>query len=227
MAWRSHGSDNVSLVDTLARNGLVRTPRVKEAMLAVDRGLFSKSKEEAYHDNPHGIGFSVTISAPHMHASCLEALQDHLYAGARVLDVGSGSGYLTACMGVMVKPDGVAYGIEHVPELVSWSEQNMQKSSVGKELVEAGNVVFVVGDGRKGLPEHAPFDCIHVGAASPHEPRELMNQLKVGGRLIVPVGTYKQEMLQIDRVSETQWKNSTLMGVQYVPLTDLQTQLNW
>jgi len=195
----------------------------------------------------------VTISAPHMHASCLEALQDHLYAGARVLDVGSGSGYLTACMGVMVKPDGVAYGIEHVPELVSWSEQNMQKSSVGKELVEAGNVVsvgkrgdsccmeerrltvvtmpipqvFVVGDGRKGLPEHAPFDCIHVGAASPHEPRELMNQLKVGGRLIVPVGTYKQEMLQIDRVSETQWKNSTLMGVQYVPLTDLQTQLNW
>lgn len=87
--------------------------------------------------------------------------------------------------------------------------------------------VFVVGDGRKGLPEHAPFDAIHVGAASPHEPRELMNQLKVGGRLIVPVGTYHQEMLQIDRVSETQWSRSSLMGVQYVPLTDLQTQLNW
>jgi protein-L-isoaspartate(D-aspartate) O-methyltransferase len=61
-----------------------------------------------------------------------------------VLDVGSGSGYLTACMGVMVKPDGVAYGIEHVPELVHWSEQNMQKSSVGKELMEAGNVVSLV-----------------------------------------------------------------------------------
>jgi protein-L-isoaspartate(D-aspartate) O-methyltransferase len=76
-----------------------------------------------------------------MHAACLEALASHLTPGAKALDVGSGSGYLTACMGAMVRPDGVVYGIEHVPELVIWSDANMQTSDACKALAESRNVV--------------------------------------------------------------------------------------
>jgi protein-L-isoaspartate(D-aspartate) O-methyltransferase len=90
-----------------------------------------------------------------MHAQCLELLQDHLKPGAIALDVGSGSGYLAACMGELVKPDGKVYGIEHIDELNEIAKKSMKKTN--PQLLDSV-VELVTGDGRMGLREHAPFD---------------------------------------------------------------------
>lgn len=97
MAWRSSGRTHAELVHRLRQHGIIRTQRVYDALLAVDRGGYSKWSP--YEDAPQTIGSGATISAPHMHAYALESLHSKLVPGAKVLDVGSGSGYLTAVMG--------------------------------------------------------------------------------------------------------------------------------
>jgi protein-L-isoaspartate(D-aspartate) O-methyltransferase len=104
MAWRSHGKTNAELIRNLRANGIIRSDAVESAMLAVDRGNYSRNNP--YMDAPQGIGYGVTISAPHMHAHALELLKDKLMHGDRALDVGSGSGYLTACMAIMLGEKG-------------------------------------------------------------------------------------------------------------------------
>lgn len=106
-------------------------------MLKVDRSYYCPSRSP-YQDSPYSIGYGATISAPHMHAYALEALKDKLVEGAQVLDVGSGSGYLTACMAHMVGPGGVVYGVDHIKELVSQSEENIRSDC--PELLDSGRV---------------------------------------------------------------------------------------
>ncbi|GFG39839.1 hypothetical protein Cfor_08819 [Coptotermes formosanus] len=125
MAWRSHGRDNSDMVRNLRANGIIRSQIVEDVMLQVDRGKYAKFNP--YMDAPQGIGYGVTISAPHMHAHALELLKDHLKEGERALDVGSGSGYLTVCMALMVGETGMAVGIDHIPELVDFSRSNVQR----------------------------------------------------------------------------------------------------
>ena len=88
MEWRSHGNDNDDLVSKLKRNKIIKSRRVEDAMRKVDRGNYCSISP--YMDSPQAIGYGVTISAPHMHAHALEMLKDHLYEGAKALDVGSG-----------------------------------------------------------------------------------------------------------------------------------------
>lgn len=95
-------------------------------MLKVDRSYYCTSKYP-YNDYPDGIGYGATISAPHMHAKALDVLADKLVDGAKVLDVGSGSGYLTSCIAHMIGPKGNVYGIDHVKELVQQSESNIKR----------------------------------------------------------------------------------------------------
>lgn len=117
-----------------------------------------------------------------MHASAAESLLPFLYPGARVLDIGSGSGYLTHVLANLVGGDGSAIGVDHIQGLVDLATSNMSKSSEGKEMLRTGQVVFVKADGRKGWKDGAPYDAIHVGAAALEAHASLIEQLKAPGR---------------------------------------------
>ncbi|KAA0192839.1 L-isoaspartyl protein carboxyl methyltransferase, partial [Fasciolopsis buskii] len=231
MAWQSSGRTHAELIQNLYKNRVIITEKIKNAMLAVDRGYFAKSSP--YEDRPLSIGFSATISAPHMHAHALEALCDHLKPGAHVLDVGSGSGYLTACMALLVGENGVAVGIEHIENLTSLAKANVANwlQHTNKELVAnvtvGKNLQLITGDGREGWPAAAPYDAIHVGAAAAKIPTALYEQLKPGGRLICPEGPEggNQYLVQVDRLPDGSFTRTPLMGVIYVPLTDRDRQL--
>eukprot|EP00124_Ichthyophonus_hoferi_P003090 Ihof_evm6s247 gene=Ihof_evmTU6s247 len=190
MAWRCSASTHAGLVNRLKQAGIITSDRVLQAMFHVDRMNFAVDKSEAYMDRPHSIGFAATISAPHMHAMCLEQLENYLHEGANVLDVGCGCGYLTVCMATMVGENGKVYGIDHIPELVQLSIDNTAKEH--QHLLNK-NVFYQVEDGFKGLPEHGPFDAIHVGAAAPSLPMALVHQLKPLGAMVIPIGTFSQE----------------------------------
>lgn len=151
----------------------------------VDRGHYSPALP--YQDSPQPIGFSATISAPHMHAAAAESLLPFLYPGAKVLDIGSGSGYLTHVLSKLVgsEGEGKVVGIDHIQGLVDLANNNMRKSEDGREMLRNGKIQFVKGDGRKGWAEGGPYDAIHVGAAATEAHPTILDQLKSPGRLVL------------------------------------------
>merc|ERR1740117_504102 len=114
-------------------------------------------------DCPHDIGHGVTISAPHMHATALDCLNPVIGPNARVLDVGSGSGYLSVCL-ARLAPNVKVIGVDVIPPIVDWSVENVKKNHA--DLLKSGLMVLKVADGWKGDESNAPFDAIHVGAAA-------------------------------------------------------------
>lgn len=155
-----------------------------------------------------------------MHASAAESLLPFLHPTARVLDIGSGSGYLTHVLANLLGPEGKVVGIDHIPSLVDLARANMAKSEHGKELLANGKVKFVCGDGRQGWREGGPYDAIHVGAAAREEHAGLVEQLRAPGRLFIPVGDYNQYIWVVDKGEDGQVKREKGFGVRYVPLTD-------
>ncbi|GES88411.1 protein-L-isoaspartate(D-aspartate) O-methyltransferase-like isoform X1 [Rhizophagus clarus] len=220
MAWYCSANSNEDLVNNLKMANIINSKRVEEAMKTVDRRKYVS--QSPYRDSPQQIGYGATISAPHMHAHALENLEPFLQPGMKVLDIGCGSGYLTACLAEMVGPEGKVVGIEHIKELVDMSRKNIQKDR--PELLESQRVILVHGDGREGYLEEAPYDCIHVGAAAEKTPHALINQLKAPGRLFIPVGGYDQYIYQIDKDVNGNVTHKKVMGVMYVPLTDADKQ---
>ncbi|KAK4735174.1 hypothetical protein R3W88_009435 [Solanum pinnatisectum] len=215
---------NRGMTEQLRRYGVIKSQKVTEIMETVDRGLFVPEGTPAYVDSPMSIGYNATISAPHMHAMCLELLEDRLQPGMHALDVGSGTGYLTACFALMVGPQGRVVGVEHIPELVAWSIKNVEKSAAAP-LLKEGSLSLHVGDGRKGWPEHAPYDAIHVGAAAADVPQDLIDQLKPGGRMVIPVGTFFQDLKVIDKKLDGSISVRSETKVRYVPLTSREAQI--
>lgn len=167
---------------------MIRDEMVAKGMLAVDRADFClpSAVSLAYSDHPLDIGHHVTISAPHMHAFALQHSLPALQRPGpkRVLDVGSGSGYLTAVYAMMEGVERVV-GVECVSELVEDAKRNVQKHHA--QLLKSGKIVFVCGDGRKGYPDAAPYDVIHVGAAAPHVPQDVSSLAAVALSLIPDV----------------------------------------
>lgn len=199
-------------------------------MKDTDRKLYCRVAYP-YVDRPYSIGYQATISAPHMHAYALELLQNHLKPNAKVLDVGSGSGFLSVCFSRFLQAQspsssGIVIGIEHHPKLVEFSIENI--NSDDPKLLAEGKVKIIQGDGRLGCEEFAPFDAIHVGAAAKEIPESLLKQLAIGGRMICPVGPAgeTQHLEKYDKLPNGEVKKETLMAVVYVPLTDLNNWLN-
>ncbi|GAB1316977.1 Protein-beta-aspartate methyltransferase [Madurella fahalii] len=235
MAWRSSGATNRDLIENLWRNELITHPDVKEAFLKVDRGHYAPSFP--YDDSPQPIGHHATISAPHMHAAAVEKLLPYVVPSEanpapRVLDIGSGSGYLTHVLAELVG-DGagagaVVVGVEHIAPLKELGERNMAKSPRGRELLASGRVRFRVGDGRKGWVEQGEegrkWDAIHVGASAAEVHPELLEQLKAPGRMFIPVdddaGGWSQHIWCVDKDKDGKVEKKKLFGVRYVPLTD-------
>ena len=220
MSWLSSGVDNNDLVNNLFKLGVVKSKHVVDIMKKVDRANYCS--HNPYMDAPQSIGFGQTISAPHMHARCLDLLQEHLKPGMKVLDIGSGSGYLTACMSLMVEPKGKVVGIDHYAGLVNMSIENMRRDGKGY-LLDSGSIVLLSGDGRKGFTQEGPYNAIHVGAAAPNLPQDLVDQLAPGGRMIIPEGPEgeAQSLNRIDKSMEGKVSRKELLEVSYVPLNDL------
>ncbi|KAM7479827.1 hypothetical protein LguiA_028040 [Lonicera macranthoides] len=223
--WTGIGiQKNKQMVEHLKHYGVVRSNKVAEVMETVDRAMFVPEGIPPYVDCPMDIGYNATISAPHMHASCLQLLEQNLQPGMHALDVGSGSGYLTACFAVMVGPQGRAVGVEHIPELVAYSIKNVQNSAAAP-LLQKGSLSMHVGDGRLGWPESAPYDAIHVGAAAAEIPPALIEQLRPGGRLVIPVGNINQDLKVVDKNLDGSISVRSEASVRYVPLTSREAQL--
>lgn len=186
----------------------IKDPRVLEAMRQVPRHRFAPPglQELAYADAPLPLGQGATLSQPFIVAFMAEALL--LKGGEKVLEVGSGSGYLLAVLSHLA---GEVHGVEREEALV-------QSSS--RLLHELGNPAQVHGgDGRMGLPTEAPFDAIVLSCAAEELPLGLLDQLKEGGRMVMPLGPAHghQELLRLTKLGEG-LKEERLMGVAFVPL---------
>ena len=142
-----------------------------------------------------------------------------------VLDVGFGSGYLTVAMSKMMNDKGCVIGIEHIRDLYNFGMNNICKHH--KNLLENKAIELVLGDGRFGYKEKAPYRCIHIGAASRQPPKDIIDQLEVGGRLVMPLGdSNDQYIYTIDKHSDGNITMSKGLSVCYVALTSAKKQLN-
>src|SRR3954447_19833860 len=197
----------------IARRG-IRDSRVLDAMRCVPREAFVEPgfEEFAYEDGPLPIGEGQTISQPYIVALMIEAAE--LRPGDRVLEIGAGSGYAAAVMSQIANR---VYAIERYPSLGEAARRRF--SSLGYD-----NIELRVDDGTLGWPEAAPFDAILVAAGGPNVPPRLKQQLAVGGRLVIPVGSKEREqkLLKITRRSETEFEQEDLGEVMFVPLVGQQ-----
>jgi protein-L-isoaspartate(D-aspartate) O-methyltransferase len=202
-----HQGMRKKLVDGLKTKG-IRNPQILEAIGKIPRHLFMESTfiNFAYKDQAFPIGAGQTISQPYTVACQTQFLQ--VEKNEKVLEVGTGSGYQAA---VLLELGAKVFTIERQKELYK---------KVQKFLPEIGYTpALFFGDGYKGLPNFAPFDKILVTAGAPSVPEDLKTQLKIGGRLVIPVGTEQhQTMKVIIRVSETEFKTEKHGDFVFVPL---------
>ena len=195
------------MTETQIRARGVRDPAVLAAMAKVPRHLFVPEglRRQAYVDEPLPIGEGQTISQPYIVAYMTEALA--LRGGEKVLEVGTGSGYQTA---VLAEIAGTVWTVEIVEKLAL-------RARAALDALGYSNVRYRIGDGSAGWAEEAPFDAIMVTAAAARMPEDLEDQLAVGGRMIVPVGTDSQELVLVRR-GKTGIKRDSLLAVRFVPL---------
>ncbi|HET8753988.1 MAG TPA: protein-L-isoaspartate(D-aspartate) O-methyltransferase [Salinimicrobium sp.] len=188
----------------------IKDEKVLEAIKTIPRHLFMDSsfEDHAYQDKPFPIAADQTISQPYTVAFQTELLQ--VSKGMSVLEIGTGSGYQTA---VLCEMGAKVYSIERQQEL--FKKTKLFLSKLGYRPKYLG-----FGDGYKGLPEYAPFDRIIVTAGAPEIPKPLMSQLKIGGKLVIPVGKNVQIMTLLERKSENEFEKTEFGEFRFVPLLE-------
>ena len=199
------------MVELIEQRG-VTAPRVITAMLRVAREKFvpESEREFAYGDYPLRIGHGQTISQPYIVAYMVEAL--NLKGGEKVLEVGAGSGYAAA---VLAEMGTKVYAIERIEALVEQARANLAAA-------DYDTVHLRCGDGSHGWAEEAPFDAILVSAGAQHLPQDLIDQLAIGGRMVIPVGPQPeyQELIRVTREVGDRVRQERLGGVRFVPLIE-------
>jgi protein-L-isoaspartate(D-aspartate) O-methyltransferase len=185
----------------------IQDARVLEVLRKIPRHLFvpENLKDQAYNDEPLPIGSGQTISQPYIVAYMTEQL--HLEGTERVLEIGTGSGYQAAVLAELVQR---VYSIEIIPEL-SYQAQKVL------DILGYTNIEFKIGNGYFGWPDAAPFDAIIVTAAPEKIPQTLIDQLKIGGRMIIPVGDFFQNLYLVEK-KEDGIKKENKLPVRFVPL---------
>lgn len=186
----------------------VKDPRVLAAMRKVPRHKFVPSElvNAAYEDNPLPLMLGQTVSQPYIVGYMTQALA--LSGGERVLEIGTGSGYQAAVLAELVSE---VYTIEILPELASYAKSKL-------DALGYKNIRVRCGDGYMGWPDAAPFDRIIVTAAPTHIPQPLVDQLKPGGKMIIPVGQLEQELVLVEKTDKGVSRRSTI-PVRFVPMT--------
>jgi protein-L-isoaspartate(D-aspartate) O-methyltransferase len=202
---------DVELAEALRRQGISDT-RVLEVIRSLDRSAFvpESMRDVAGQDTPLPIGHGQTISQPFIVAFMTEAL--NLQPGERVLEIGTGSGYQTA---VLARLGAEVYTVESLPELAGPARERLERLGLS-------GIHFRVGDGSAGWPEDAPFDAIMGTAAPERLPPALYQQLRPGGRLVLPVGPRQgaQELIRVTRPLRGEAPQvEKLLGVRFVPMT--------
>lgn len=184
--------------------------RVLDAMRAVPRHFFVPSalKFQAYKDNALPIAAKQTISQPFIVARMSELLQ--LAPESRILEIGAGSGYQTAILALLA---GRIFAIERIPQLAAEAQERLD--AFGMQ-----NVMLRCADGTNGWPEYAPYDGILVAAGSPDVPEPLLQQLKIGGRLVIPIGQDQktQHLIRVTRSTEKNFRTEDFGACAFVPL---------
>ncbi|MFA7403054.1 MAG: protein-L-isoaspartate(D-aspartate) O-methyltransferase [Pelobacteraceae bacterium] len=200
---------DIMIRDHLIGRG-IRDPAVLKAMREVPREEFIDALmlENAYDDHPLPITEGQTISQPYIVAYMTEALE--LNAADRVLEIGTGSGYAAAVLSRIVES---VHSVERLGGLAQVARQRLERLGYM-------NIVVHEADGTLGWPEHAPYNAIVVTAGAPKVPKPLLEQLEIGGRLVIPVGTSLdvQMLIRVRRMSEHDFRSEELCGVRFVPL---------
>lgn len=209
------------VIKRLIEEGILKSPHVIKAMTKVPREQFvlQEYKKYAWVDTPLPTFKGQTISAIHMVAWMNELLD--LKVGHKVLEIGAGSGYHAATIAEIVAPEDVpdnlkghVYTVEIIEELVELAKQNLSR------LNYSTRVTVIHSDGSLGYPKAAPYDRILVTAAAPQIPPPLLSQLKIGGKMVIPLGTWSfyQELTLVEKISNNDFKIKSVGGCVFVPL---------
>ena len=198
-----------NLINSLISDGYLKTPLLIEAFKNIDRAdfVFEEYKSSAYINAPLPIGYEQTISQPLTVAFLLELLEPK--PGEKILDIGVGSGWTSA---LLAQITGQVIGIERIPELKEFAEKNLAKYG----FIEKGIVKLFAADGTKGYKKEAPYDKILAGASAKGDvPVEWKKQLKIGGRIVAPVGN---SVVVIDKTGKGKYSRKEHFGFSFVPL---------
>ncbi|WP_200763301.1 protein-L-isoaspartate O-methyltransferase [Nitrosophilus alvini] len=197
---------NKKLVEHLIDCGVLKTQEIIEAFKNIDRKDFVPKKylDAAYDDYPLPIGHGQTISQPFTVAFMLELLQPE--KGDKILDIGSGSGWTTALLAFIVKDKGEVIGLERFPELVEFGQKNLSKYNFKNARIEEAETLGIPGE---------KFDKILVSASAASLPETLVDQLKTGGRMVIPI---LESIYKIDKISESEIEKEEHYGFAFVPL---------
>ena len=204
------GSQRARMVRVQLEDRGIQDPRILEAMRSVPRHEFvaEEFRDRAYDDHPLPIGCDQTISQPFMVGLMLMLMARE--GADRVLEVGTGSGYMTALLSTLCAE---VYSIERHAELAASAEQRLVRLGYA-------NVKIKIGDGALGWPEFAPYDAIVVSAAAAEVPPALFAQLREDRRMVVPVGPASTQNLQVVRKVNGQQVVTTVLGCRFVPLVE-------
>jgi protein-L-isoaspartate(D-aspartate) O-methyltransferase len=208
---RNLKSSQDNLIKELTNTGWLKTPQIIEAFSQIKREDFvlEEEKDWAYINDAFSIGYNQTISQPLVVALMIELLSP--LSGEKILDIGAGSGWTTGLLAYLVKPKGKVIALDIIPELVEFGKKNVGKYN----FVKKGIVQFLCADGKLGYEKEAPYDKILVSASAFEVPQELFKQLKIGGKMILPL---EQSIVLIEKTSQNDYKKQEFPGFVFVPL---------